>query len=157
MKTITKHLKRTETLCENNRKQQLTSTLYWVKFVSYLLLDKAIIILYVLYFNVLCIISILLSKYSLFAGSILSQGNSPKRYCACRILRNVIVSIFYLFAAYRQFVILISRRARYCISFRFLSPFPVSRRSCPYPRTPLRQSCIRVLPENLLQSPGCSW
>ena len=99
----------------------------------------------------------ILSKYSLFAGSILSQGNSPKRYCACRILRNVIVSIFYLFAAYRQFVILISRRARYCISFRFLSPFPVSRRSCPYPRTPLRQSCIRVLPENLLQSPGCSW
>lgn len=76
---------------------------------------------------------------------------------ACRILRNVIVSIFYLFAAYRQFVILISRRARYCISFRFLSPFPVSRRSCPYPRTPLRQSCIRVLPENLRQSPGCSW
>lgn len=60
MKTITKHLKRTKTLCENNRKQQLTSTLYWVKFVSYLLLDKAIIILYTLYFNMLCIISFLL-------------------------------------------------------------------------------------------------
>lgn len=56
MKTITKHLKRTETLCENNRKQQLTSTLYWVRFVSYLLLDEVIIILYVLCFNMLCII-----------------------------------------------------------------------------------------------------
>lgn len=62
MKTITKHLKRTKTLCENNRKQQLTSTLYWVKFVSYLLLDKAMIILYTLYFNMLYIISFLLTQ-----------------------------------------------------------------------------------------------
>lgn len=63
MKTITKHLKRTKTLCENNRKQKLTSTLYRVKFVSYLLLDKATIILYALYFNVLCVILFLFEKY----------------------------------------------------------------------------------------------
>ena len=78
MKTITKHLKRTETLCENNRKQQLTSTLYWVKFVSYLLLDKAIIILYVLYFNVLCIISILLIQNCVDKGIPVIVGE----YCA---------------------------------------------------------------------------
>ena len=63
MKTITKHLKRTETLCENNRKQQLTSTLYWVKFVSYLLLNEVIISLYMLCFSVLCIIWFLLDQY----------------------------------------------------------------------------------------------
>ena len=62
MKTITKHLKRTKTLCENNRKQQLTSTLYWVKFVSYLLLNEVIISLYMLCFSVLCIIWFLLYR-----------------------------------------------------------------------------------------------
>ena len=66
MKTITKHLKRTKTLCENNRKQQLTSTLYWVKFVSYLLLNEVIISLYMLCFSVLCIIWFLLIRKCLF-------------------------------------------------------------------------------------------
>ena len=75
MKTITKHLKRTKTLCENNRKQQLTSTLYWVKFVSYLLLNEAVIILYILCFSVLCIIQFLLRKKetTFFLSSLHSQ------------------------------------------------------------------------------------
>ena len=89
MKTITKHLKRTKTLCENNRKQQLTSTLYWVKFVSYLLLDKATIILYTLYFNMLYIISFLLKKKSklsvktkaLFFTSLIIRFNILARTC----------------------------------------------------------------------------
>lgn len=77
MKTITKHLKRTKTLCENNRKQQLTSTLYWVKFVSYLLLDKAMIILYTLYFNMLYIISFLLEEKNSVNVFDALQGAAP--------------------------------------------------------------------------------